>query len=279
MPRNRKRDGGGKVGSDTEITTFFVSPAEMQSIYGVKMKSRLKPVIKVSDSRSLVSDWIVEKFPENYRELTYLEPFVGGGSVLLHKDPSAEEIVNDSDSDLVDAWRSLRDEHKLFLSKVRRIEHKEAIFKRYQKKQETDYLNVGVRDFVLRHMSKSGLKKTYLPKERNVRCGDCWCDILEVVPDVSERIKDVFMLNRDALGVIKAFSHKDSLVYCDPPAAQGKDSEMDVDKHVELSEMLKDFRGKVIISAANSALYRRLYAGWTRKGFPGSSKDSIWLNF
>lgn len=243
------------------------------------MRQRLRPVIKINESRSSVSEWIVDKFPENYREMTYLEPFVGGGSVLLNKDPSVEEVINDSDSELMGSWRSIRDECKLFVSKIKRIEHKEAIFKRYQKKHETDYLNVGVKDFVLRHMSKSGLKKTYLPKEKNVKCGDCWCDILDSVPEVSERIKDVFILNKDALTIIRAFSHKDCLIYCDPPSSQGKDSEMDVNKHVELSEALKEFRGKVIISAANTALYRRLYAGWARKGIPGDSKDSIWLNF
>lgn len=238
------------------------------------MKPRLKPVIKVNDSRSAVSEWIVEKFPENYREMTYLEPFVGGGSVLLQKDASVEEVINDSDAEIMNSWRAMRDEHKLFVSKIRRIEHKEAIFKRYQKKQETDYLNSGVQDFVLRHMSKSGLKRTYLPKEKNVRCGDCWCDILEMVPDVSERVRNVFMFNKDAMGIIRAFSHKDSLIYCDPPH-----SDMDVDRHVELNELLKEFRGKAIISAANTALYRRLYAGWTRKGIPGDPGSSIWLNF
>ena len=48
---------------------------------------------------------------------------------------------------------------------------------------------------------------------------------------------------------------------------------------LELSELLKEFRGKVIISAANSALYKRLYGGWTRKGVPGRPKESLWLNF
>jgi DNA adenine methylase len=238
------------------------------------MKPRLKPVIKINESRGTISEWIVDKFPENYREMTYLEPFVGGGSVLLQKDPSVEEVINDSDPELIGSWRAIRDEYKTFVSKIKRIEHKEAIFKRYQKKQETDYLNVAVKDFVLRHMSKSGLKKTYLPKEKNVRCGDCWCDILDLVPDVSDRIKDVFVLNNDAMKIIRAFSHRDCLMYCDPPW-----SDMDVNKHVELSEALKEFRGKAIISAPNTALYRRLYAGWTRKGIPGDSKDSIWLNF
>lgn len=278
MPKKRKKDGGGMVNLDTEIMTFFAAPVKMQFIYEVKMKQRLKPVIKVNE-KNYLSEWIIEKFPENYREMTYLEPFLGGGHVLLGKDPSKEEIANDCDSGIINIWRALRDEHKLFISKVKRIDHKDSIFVKYQRKKETDYLNDAIKDFVLRHMSKSGLKKTYLPKEKNIKCGDCWCDILETVPAVSDRIKKVFFLNKDALSIIKAFSHKDSLVYCDPPAFQDKDSKMNTDKHIELGEILKEFRGKVIISAPNSSLYRRLYNGWTRKEIPGKPKESIWLNF
>lgn len=279
MPKKKKRDGDGVVVLDTEITTYSAVPAKTQFTYGVKMKQRLKPVVKVNESKSHLSDWIVERFPENYREMTYLEPFLGSGSVLLAKDPSKEEIANDLDSGIMNTWRAVRDEYKLFTSKIKRIDHKESIFAKYQKKIEMDYLNDAVRDFVIRHMSKSGLKKTYLPKEKNLTCGDCWCDILESVPAVSERIKDVFFLNKDALSVIKAFSHKDSFVYCDPPSFQDKNSEMNTDKHIELSDILKEFRGKVIISAHNSSLYRRLYNGWARKGIPGRPKESIWLNF
>lgn len=242
-------------------------------------KQKLRPVIKVNESKTYLAEYVVEKFPENYREMTYLEPFVGGGSVLLAKDPSVEEIANDIDGGIANTWRAIKDEGRSFVSKVKTIEYNEGVFQRFQKKNETDYLKCAIKDFALRHMSKSGLKKTYLPKEKNTKCKDCWCDMLGRVPEVSERVKDVFFLNKDALGIIKAFSHANALLYCDPPSMQEKSPEMDANKHMELSELLKEFRGKVIISAANSALYKRLYGGWTRKGVPGRPKESLWLNF
>jgi site-specific DNA-adenine methylase len=85
------------------------------------------------------------------------------------------------------------------------------------------------------------------------------------------------MLNINAIDVIKAFSNQETLVYCDPPELHS--SEMDSNKHIELSEILKSFRGKAIISAHNSATYKRLYKEWNRKGVPNKPKESIWLNF
>lgn len=264
---------------DTATTTCSAAPVVMPFTCGEKMKPRLKPVIKANDGRGGIAEWIVDKFPENYREMNYLEPFVGSGSVLLQKDPSKEEVINDLDSELMSIWWSVRDEPKLFVSKIKRIEHKESIFRKYHKKNESEYLNIAVKEFLLRHMSKSGLKKTYLPKERNLTCGDCWCDILESVPELSDRLKEVFMMNKDALSIIKSFSHSDSFIYCDPPHVGEEYDCMELNKHVELSEILKEFRGKALIIARNSALYKRLYAGWARKGVPGETGESLWMNY
>ena len=209
--------------------------------------------MKLNDSKSHLVPWILDKFPEGYRGMTYLEPFLGAGSVLLNKDPSVEEVANDIDAVMVDLWRAVRDEPKEFVSKTKRMEYKESTFLRCQKSTSSDYL------------------------DGNVRCKDCWHSILERVPDIKERISKVHFLNKDALSIIKAFSHENSLVYCDPTAPE-EGGVMDTNKHVELSELLRAFRGKVIISAHNCALYKRLYAGWTRKGVP-ERNESIWLNF
>jgi DNA adenine methylase len=236
---------------------------------------RLKPIIKVSESKSYLVSWIIEKFPEGYQNMVYIEPFLGSGGVLLNKEPSREECANDLDPGVMDIWRALRDEPKLFTSKARRMEYKEATFKRLLKKKETDYLARAVNEFVLRQMSKSGLKKHFLPKEKSVKCKDCWQEVFEKIPAISERIDKVHLLDQDAIKILGSFSHKDTLAYCDPPSTK----EMSPDKHVELGEVLKNFKGKVVISGSNTPLYKRIYSGWVRKGIPGRPKECIWTNF
>lgn len=235
----------------------------------------LKPVIKASSSRQKVADWIVERFPDNYRDMIYVEPFLGDGSVLLAKDESSEEIVSDTDLALVSVWRAVRDEQALFSSKVKRMNHSKETFERHLKAAGGDYLNEAVREFVLRHMSKSALKKTYIPRELGLKCRDCWCDLFERMPSVHQRIERVFILERDALEVIRAFNHEGSLVFCDPPTMEHGTSEF----HSRLGEALKDFRGKAVMCARNSAMYRRIYSNWSRKSLPGGGNESVWVNF
>lgn len=235
----------------------------------------LKPVIKTSGSRQKVAEWIVERFPENYREMVYVEPFLGDGSVLLAKNESSEEIVSDTDHALVSVWRAMRDEQALFSSKVKRISHAKETFDRYQKTSGGDYISEAVREFVLRNMSKSALKKTYIPRDAGLKCRDCWCDLFERMPLVHERIERVFILKRDAIEVLKAFNHEGCLVFCDPPAMEGGTSEF----HSELGAVVKDFRGKAVVCARNSAMYRRIYAQWNRKSLPGGGNESVWANF
>ena len=106
---------------------------------------------------------------------------------MLNKDPSVEEVANDIDAVMVDLWRAVRDEPKEFVSKTKRMEYKESTFLRCQKSTSSDYLDRALCEFAMRQMSKSGLKKVFLPKDGNVRCKDCWHSILERVPDIKER--------------------------------------------------------------------------------------------
>ena len=237
---------------------------------------KLKPIVKVNESKNYLTSWIIEKFPENYKELTYVEPFLGSGSVLLNKEPSVEEVGNESNIALLRIWQSMRDEHKLFISKLKRIDCKESTFLKYKNKKETDYLNAGVVEFVLRQMSKSGLKKSYLPIKRK-RKEHCWQDLFNNAGTISSRIKNLHLLNKNAAEVIRAFGGVGTLIYCDVPSVES--GVMSENEHIEVGEALVSIKGKAIVTAHNNAMYKRIYSSWNRKGIPGKPKESAWFNF
>ena len=239
----------------------------------------MKPIIKVREGKGYLASWVVERFPQGYQNMTYLEPFLGGGGVLLAKEPSVEEVASDIDPGLMSVWRAVRDEPKLLVSKLRRVKYKESCFLRQKEKVHSDYINEAAGEFVLRQMSKSGMKTAFVPRKEPDGKSHCWQCIFDRIPEAHERISRTYLLNKDALDLIKAFSHENSLIYCDPPSLRDKDPEMDVNKHIELGEMLKNFKGKVVITAVNSAIYKRIYEGWTRKSVPGKTKESAWMNF
>ena len=52
---------------------------------------------------------IIELFPKH---TTYVEPFAGGAQVLFHKEPSAVEVLNDLDGDVVNLFRVCQAHHE-----------------------------------------------------------------------------------------------------------------------------------------------------------------------
>ena len=65
---------------------------------------RLKPLVKWSGGKGDEIKQFEQHFPANYE--TYIEPFVGGGSVFFHLAPK-KAVINDVHKELVDFYRSI----------------------------------------------------------------------------------------------------------------------------------------------------------------------------
>tara|TARA_Y100000034_G_scaffold134066_1_gene201494 strand:+ start:2905 stop:3717 length:813 start_codon:yes stop_codon:yes gene_type:complete len=268
-------------------------------------KKKLRPPVKIHGGKYYLSSWIIEHFPAGYEEMTYLEPFCGAASVFLNKEPSKEEAINDVNLGIIQIMRVLRDEPGDFIGRIKRIKYSEGTFKRALKRSKEeeykDYMEHAVTEFVLRRMSRGGLKKAFAwsNRTRGGQPGDvnAWETIIEQLPIVSDRLKGVYIFNKSAFNVIKAFNDPNTLIYCDPPyldstrtTPDAYEDELDADQHIELAGLIKQFKGKAIISGYSSPLYRRLFSEWRckRKKIANHASQSkskatktecIWLNF
>lgn len=251
------------------------------------MKS-IRPIIKTLDDKWPIRDWIVSKFPESYESMTYLEPFGGGLNILFSKNKSEREIISDIDLEILNIYKALRDESTELIRRANLYKHTPETFDKIEKKtQFDDYLDQAVHDFLLRKMSRNGQKKLYLKINNQKQ----WKESISCLSTNAERIKEVFMFNKPALDVIRAFDSKETLIYCDPPylyeSKKSKimyNSEIDPEDHIELHQVLNDFNGKVVLSGCMSPLYKRLYKNWNMsKKRIDTAKDKrteiLWTNF
>jgi len=242
----------------------------------------------------LLASWIIDHFPENYENLNYLEPFCGSAGVFFHKTPTTEgftENLNDADSGIIQIFRALRDEPKLFTSRIKRIHYTEQTFKRAKNRGEEfeDYIDYAVNEFVLRRMSRNGAKQNFAWTERQ-RGGqpsdvNAWESITEYLPEAAQRVKSIFLLNKNAIKVIQAFNSENSLIYVDPPTdptISKEPSEMDLDAHTLLAKILNQSKAKVLISGYDTTFYKRLYKEWkcSKKSKDKKVKaECLWRNF
>ena len=267
-----------------------------------KEKETMRPPFKCHGGKSYLAKWIIEQFPDHYEEMTYLEPFCGGASVLLNKKPSKEEIINDLDINIIILFRILRDQCTQFIRKIKKIRYKELNFETAIKKQDfSGDLEKAINEFILRRMSRGGLKKAFAwsNRERGGQPGElnAWETIIDLIPSISERLHNVIILNKPAIPLLKIFNDPNMLVYADPPylheTRESPDAythEMMVDDHIELAEVLNNFKGKVLISGYPSRLYNRLYKNWKceKKKMPNHASQQkvkpikielLWRNF
>lgn len=241
--------------------------------------SKLKPTFKINGDKYHLCEWIIQHFPENYEEMVYLEPFCGSASTLINKAVSFEEAINDIDQGVVKIMRTIRDQCKEFTDSLRKVKYTKEIFdKALEQKEFTSDLDKSVNEFILRRMSKGGLKEVFLYHTTANR-QKSWDLSIKQMSKIAKRIEHVYIFNKPAIEVLNAFNKANTLAYVDPPAPD-ETSEL---QHSKLSDLLKAYKGKVIVSGHPSTLYNRLYKPWRVEKKKSTTKtalpECLWMNY
>jgi len=250
----------------------------------IMTKNYLRPFIKFPKEKKQITKWILDNFPENYQELSYCEPFCGGSPVYLNKDPSFEELISDVDCQLINIYKALRDEPKEFIGKIKRTKYTELSFnKAYRAAQSRipDYVENGINEYILRKMSRGGLKKTFFKSTEEE-----WQESIKDLMPISKRIKDTNIICKCFKEIFKIWDEENTLIYLDPPELPCKGEpeppDMTIDDHVALLNMVKWTRGKIIIKGHPCPLYNKQLSGWrcVKLAIASSKKvDVLWMNY
>lgn len=203
-------------------------------------------------SRKL-GQWVASHIPYGN---SYVEPFAGMGGVLLQREPSKIEIINDLDSRVSDFWEVVRDRNDELCERLNDTAYDENA---YKKIWQTDWAK---KDIVWRawaftvlvtqtfagRASSCSFSRAY--KYYSKRTSQYSEYAISRVESLKDRLKGVQIYNLDAKHLLSKMSEDvDAVIYCDPPYYSGiddyKERGYDVD---ELSDVLLSQKGKVAIS-------------------------------
>ena len=238
---------------------------------------KLKPPIPWFGGKQLMSSKLLPLFPPHQ---TYVEVFGGAGALLFAKESSPVEVYNDLDSDLVNFMRVLRDKDGMFPDFYNRAclspySREEWIYCRDHLNDDPDPVERARRFFVLARFSFAGLVGSSFgicvggSKGGMVQKASAYKGVLGILPRLSERLMSVLIENKDFRNLIQVYDTKDTLFYLDPPyLPETRRSgcykcKMTTDDHRELVEMLRNIKGKVMLSGYPSELYDSL--GWNKQ--------------
>ena len=268
------------------------------------MTSTITGPLKWHGGKYYLAPKIVELMPPH---LHYVEPFLGGGAVLLAKDPNGvSDVVNDLNGDLTNFWRALQNEGTFaaFIRKVEAIPFSQVEFEDAAT-PGGDEVDRAVRFFIRYRQSRAANMKTFatltwnrLRRAMNEQAS-AWMGAVEGLPDVAARLKRVVILNDHACNVIRSQDGPNTLFYCDPPYLHSTRASTDVyayemseDDHRRLLTVLNGVEGKVIVSGYPSDLYDAMLLPpkWRRVEFDlpnnaagGNTKqrmtECLWLNY
>jgi DNA adenine methylase len=246
--------------------------------------------------------------------LHYVEPYFGGGAVLLENNPEGiSEVANDLNGELTNFWRVLQGEATFnqFLRLVEAIPFSKQEFKNANVNSILDADGYGesvhraATFFIRCRQSLSGRMDSFAGITRSrTRRGmneqvSAWLNCIEGLPAVHARLKRVLILNDDALTVIRKEDGPRTLFYLDPPylhetrATTGEYvHEMSKADHAKLLDLLAGIEGKFLLSGYRSPLYNVVAErrGWNLHTFElpnnaasGKEKrrmaECVWTNY
>lgn len=267
---------------------------------------RPKPPLKWHGGKYYLAAKIVEMMPSHQQ---YVEPFFGGGTVLLAKDPSnTGEVVNDLNGHLTNFWRVLQSEELFgrFYRIISAVPFSETEWRDAHErlKTATDPVEQAVAFYVECRQSHSGrrtsfaaITKSRLRQGMNEQAA-AWMTAVDGLPAVHARLRRVTILNRDAFKVIAQMDTPQTLFYLDPPylhttrstTSEYGEQEMTQEQHEQLLDLLLTVKGKVMLSGYPSPLYDGKLQGWHIIDFDlpnnsasGDTKnrmtERLWCNF
>jgi len=202
---------------------------------------KAKPFVKWAGGKGRIIGKLEEKFPKDIKqqkEITYIEPFVGGGAMLFHMLQEYTNIkrviINDINKDLVKCYELIKDNPEILIEELKQLEDS---FYSHVHPQETEYytnreeyksikrgtVRSAALFIFLNHTCFNGLYRVNSKGEFNVPFGRykkpiiCNKDLINEIHELFERI-ELKILSGDYKSVEKEINKNEyTFVYFDPP--------------------------------------------------------------
>lgn len=276
----------------------------MNHVMQVAVDAPSRPPCRYHGSKHTPGPWIIAQLPVDHD--TYVESHCGMANVLMLKERSLIEAINDRNGDVVNFFKMLRERPEEL---IRAIDLTPFAWDEWKLSYENtvDSLEQARRFYTRSFLSISGptssstnpgfrrQKKFSRGKGGNKTMTSAAMTFSDVehLWTVARRLKGVTIENEDALRLMRRYDLERTLFYVDPPyypetrtfaARSAYSHEMTHEDHVELLHVVNGLRGMVALSGYRCELYDDELREWTRYDHSfrvngsGSRVESLWLN-
>lgn len=235
----------------------------------------MKPAIPYYGGKSKLASKIIPLFPAH---VCYAEPFAGGAAILFAKEPSTAEIINDTNKEIINFYRVVKNNFTDLEKMIRVTLHARTL----HQDAGTVYNNPHLFDEIKRAWSvwvlavqsfasmlegsfgfdkKSGTTSQKVSNRREA-----------FTEEYAIRLQNVQIECVDALYIIQSRDTADTFFYCDPPYYNsdcGPYAGYSIQDFERLLQQLASIKGKFLLSSYPSELLESYVAryGWQQQQF------------
>lgn len=208
----------------------------------------MKPFFGRLGNKTKLVKYIIPLIPKH---ITYVEPFVGSAVILLNKEESKIEIINDLDTLITDGFKLLQTANP----------------------NACDYTLLSniddIRDFVSREQLTNEnklLKQLYMLNNTYCSCGtgkiyQKWNGKRKIanVSKYKQRLTNVKIYNEDYKTIINMFDNATTFFFLDPPYQTNQIYKHNTFDYIKLLEIVKSIKGKFLLTLNDSEYIRNLF--------------------
>ena len=219
-------------------------------------------LIARTGGKSLLKKLIVEHFPPNYQDLTYIELFIGGGSIFFYKDPSKKDIINDIDPKLILVYKGVKKFNPDEINNSINGRYTKTKFNKIYASEPTTEYDKFIRQLIL-------YKTSFLGRGEYFGLGND-SDRYKISSDYTpqhQRLKKTTILNKNYKDVIKKYDSPTTFFYLDPPYEDSSKTHYDYPEFdfLELFNILKSIQGYFLLSYNYSLKVKKLFKDFNVK--------------
>ena len=229
----------------------------------MELKPKMKTPISYYGGKQLLAKKIINSIPDHN---LYCEPFFGGGAVFFAKEPSNVEVVNDTNSELINFYKVVSTHFEALKALVEATLHSRDAYRQATViYNHPDMFTTVQRAWSVWVLSSQTFASS-LENSWGFSVGSASTTLrlsnkkANFTTDLKNRLSRCTFENTDAIAVIKRFDRVDSFFYLDPPYFNSDCGHYDgysEQDFMNLLDALANIKGKFLLSSYPSTLLQK----------------------